>query len=149
MVNCERCKEKITLTNLYILQDTESGKTKKYCKSCADIIIRQNEEKRNILGKKGIEERFENITEEPVQKIEKLSEPESELSMMNDTKTEDIENHKMNETITDIVTCDNIVNRINSYLDNEPLNIGKDEYCYIKVVENHLEIGRAKISLMK
>ncbi|MFA5101585.1 MAG: hypothetical protein WC525_00375 [Candidatus Thermoplasmatota archaeon] len=51
------------------------------------------------------------------------------------------------ETITDIVPSDNIVDKINFYLGEEGLNVGKDEYCYIKMVGNHLEIGRAKIVL--
>jgi hypothetical protein len=71
-------------------------------------------------------------------------------------KTEEIENdeinetnHEMNETVTDIVTRDNIAERINSYLSDEPLFIGKDDYCYIRIVGNHLEIGRAKITLVE
>ena len=64
-------------------------------------------------------------------------------------KTEVIENHEMNETFTDIVPRDNIVERISSYLSDEPLNIGKDDYCYIRIVGNHLEIGRAKIILVE
>lgn len=62
-------------------------------------------------------------------------------------KTEQIENHEIKETITDFGPRDNIVDRITSYLNDEPLNIGKDDYCYIRVVGNHLEIGRAKIVL--
>ncbi|VVB59881.1 Uncharacterised protein [uncultured archaeon] len=67
-------------------------------------------------------------------------------------KTEEIENHEINEineTITDIVPRDQIIERINSYLSDEPLYIGKDDYCYIRIVGNHLEIGRAKISLVE
>ena len=67
-------------------------------------------------------------------------------------KTEEIENHEMNElneTITDIVPRDQIIERINSYLSDEPLYMGKDDYCYIRIVGNHLEIGRAKISLVE
>jgi hypothetical protein len=48
---------------------------------------------------------------------------------------------------TDIIPRDHIVERINSYLSDEPLNVGKDDYCYVKVVKNHLEIGRARIVL--
>ena len=62
-------------------------------------------------------------------------------------KTEVIENHEMNETITDLVTRDQLIDRLHTYLSDEPLNIGKGEYCYVKIVGNHLEIGRAKIIL--
>jgi len=64
-------------------------------------------------------------------------------------KTEEIENPEINETITDIVPRENIADRINSYLSNELLKIGKDDYCYIRIVGNHLEIGRAKIFMVK
>jgi len=64
-------------------------------------------------------------------------------------RTEVIENHEMNGTITDIITGDNVLERINSYLSSEPLNIRKDDYCYIRIVGNHLEIGRAKIDLVE
>jgi len=64
-------------------------------------------------------------------------------------KTEEIENPEINETITDIVPRENIGDRINSYLSNELLKIGKDDYCYIRIVGNHLEIGRAKIFMVK
>jgi hypothetical protein len=36
---------------------------------------------------------------------------------------------------------------MNAYLRNAPLNIGNDEYCYVKIIGNHLEIGREKIFL--
>jgi hypothetical protein len=62
-------------------------------------------------------------------------------------KTDVIETHEMNKGITDLVTRDQMVDRIYSYLSDAPLNIGKDEYCYVKIVGNHLEIGRAKIIL--
>jgi hypothetical protein len=66
-----------------------------------------------------------------------------------DMKTEEIENPEINETITDIVPRENLADRINSYLSNELLKIGKDDYCYIRIVGNHLEIGRAKIFMVK
>jgi hypothetical protein len=72
-----------------------------------------------------------------------------------DMKTEEIENHEIdeideiNETITDIVPRNQIVDRLNTYLSDELLNIGKDDYCYIRIVGNHLEIGRAKIFMVK
>ena len=66
-------------------------------------------------------------------------------------RTEQIENHEMNTSTTDldvaIVTRDEILNKINTCLSQEPLNIGRDDYCYLRTVKNHLEIGRAKIIL--
>jgi len=64
-------------------------------------------------------------------------------------KTEVIENSEMNEAFTDIAPSDHIVERINSYLCDEPLNVGKGDYCYVRIVGNHLEIGRAKIILVE
>jgi hypothetical protein len=62
-------------------------------------------------------------------------------------KTEMNETHEINKGITDLVTPDQMVDRIYSYLSDAPLNIRKDEYCYVKIVKNHLEVGRAKIIL--
>ena len=62
-------------------------------------------------------------------------------------KTEVIENSEFDSTVTDLMKRDQIIDRITAYLSNEPLNIGRNEYCYIKVINNHLEIGRAKIVL--
>jgi late competence protein required for DNA uptake (superfamily II DNA/RNA helicase) len=117
MVNCERCKQKITLSNIYI--DKETGTAKKYCRACAEII--QNEEKKSMTVKKENEETVQDLTKE-VQSLDKLSKSE-----------------------TDIVTRDMLIDRINSYLGEEPLNMGEGEFCYIKLVGNHLEIGRAKV----
>jgi hypothetical protein len=62
-------------------------------------------------------------------------------------KTDMIENHERNKDITDLVTRNQLFDRLNAYLNDEPLNIGTGEYCYVKIVGNHLEIGRAKIVL--
>jgi hypothetical protein len=62
-------------------------------------------------------------------------------------KTDMIENREMNKDVTDLVTRDQLFDRLNAYLSDEPLNIGHGEYCYVKIVGNHLEIGRAKIVL--
>ena len=62
-------------------------------------------------------------------------------------KTDVIETNEMNRNFTDLVTRDQLIDRLNAYLGDEPLNIGKGEYCYVKIVRNHLEIGRAKIIL--
>jgi hypothetical protein len=64
--------------------------------------------------------------------------------MIKTEKTEDIE---LNKGITDLVTHDQFLERLNRYLGDEPLNIGNKDYCYVKIVSNHLEIGRAKIQL--
>jgi len=50
-------------------------------------------------------------------------------------------------SVTDIVEADKVLERINTCLRSPPFNIGKNDFCYIKVVKNHLEIGRAKIVL--
>ena len=62
-------------------------------------------------------------------------------------KTDMIENTEFDKDVTDLVTRDQILDRITAYLSNEPLNIGRNDYCYVKIVRNHLEIGRAKIIL--
>lgn len=76
-------------------------------------------------------------------------------------KTVEIEKDEVEETvdnfdrsnldmgITDLVPSDQVYNRIDDYLHNAPLNIKKNDYCYIKIVKNHLEIGRAKIVLQE
>jgi hypothetical protein len=69
------------------------------------------------------------------------------LKVIKMIKTATIENVKMDEGITDLVPCDQMYNRIESYLHEAPLNIEKGDYCYVKIVKNHLEIGRAKIVL--
>ena len=69
-------------------------------------------------------------------------------------KTDTIEKQERDEpsdtledNFTDLVKCDQVLNRVNTYLSHAPLNIGKDDYCYVKIVSNHLEIGRARIIL--
>jgi hypothetical protein len=62
-------------------------------------------------------------------------------------ETEVLEKQEMNQTFTDLLTRDDVAKKINSYLMNKPLNIGKDEYCYIRLIGNHLEVGRARIIL--
>ncbi len=49
------------------------------------------------------------------------------------------------ESDTDIVTRDMLIDSINTYLGEDPLNIKDGDYCYIRIVGNHLEIGRAKV----
>jgi len=41
---------------------------------------------------------------------------------------------------------DEIVKKISNHLSDAPLNVGENDYCYIKIVGNHLEIGRAEIT---
>lgn len=62
-------------------------------------------------------------------------------------KPEQNENTKINPEFTDIIPRDNLIQKINSYLAEEGLNIAKDDYCYLKIVGNHIEVGRAKIIL--
>ncbi len=60
-------------------------------------------------------------------------------------KTDVIENMEFDKDVTDLVKRDQVIQRIDAYLRQAPLNIGRDDYCYVRVVGNHLEIGRAKI----
>ena len=47
----------------------------------------------------------------------------------------------------EILTRDMLDDRIYSLIGDEGLNIGNDEFCYIKIVGNHLMVGRARIIL--
>ena len=47
----------------------------------------------------------------------------------------------------EIVTRDMLDDKINLLTGDQGLNIGDGEYCYIKIVGNHLVVGRAKIIL--
>ena len=47
----------------------------------------------------------------------------------------------------EILTRDMLDDRIYSLIGDEGLNIGDDEFCYIKIVGNHLVVGRARIIL--
>lgn len=149
MVNCDRCKKKTNVKDLFISHDSENGKIQKYCKECTDIINTLNKEqgKKIIKKEEPSEEISEEQSEEQDQKIEESPEPESELLMVNDMKPELSGNNEMRQTITDIIPRESIIQKIDLYLNDEGLNIRKDEYCYIKIVGNHLEIGRAKIVL--
>ncbi|MFA5101584.1 MAG: hypothetical protein WC525_00370 [Candidatus Thermoplasmatota archaeon] len=144
MINCERCKEKVALSKLIIFRDEETGETKKYCQACADIVKKQQVEKKTMTGKK---EKETKPTVDSPQDGEPESNPESELLTMAESATDDNEHLQLHQMITDIVPSDSISDKIYSYLGEEGLNVGKDEYCYIKMVGNHLEIGRAKIVL--
>ena len=62
-------------------------------------------------------------------------------------KKEDINTPKKNETMIEVTTRDEVLERINHYLGNKALNIDNDDYCYVKCVGYHLEIGRARIVL--
>ena len=48
---------------------------------------------------------------------------------------------------TEILTLDMLQERLYSLTGDEGLKIGDDEYCYIKIVGNHLVVGRARIVL--
>jgi hypothetical protein len=70
-------------------------------------------------------------------------------------KTDMDENHEMwkdttehiTQGTTDLIKRDQVLDRITAYLSDAPLNIGRNDYCYVRIVGNHLEIGRAKIVL--
>lgn len=62
-------------------------------------------------------------------------------------KSEQNDNTKINPDFTDIIPREQLIQKINSYLTEEGLNIAKDDYCYLKIVGNHIEVGRAKIIL--
>lgn len=154
MINCERCKQKITLHDLVIVRDKETGVAKKYCQACATIINIQQEGKKSTSVKK--EKEKEKERDEPLPKTtpEKTLEPEpyttpdSESSLvMEEANTEPLQSGEINSNFTDIVPREHIVQRIETYLGEQGLNIANDDYCYIKIVGNHLEIGRAKIVL--
>jgi hypothetical protein len=49
-----------------------------------------------------------------------------------------------NKSYIDVVLRDHVARKLESYLSEKGLNIKKNEYCYTKIVGNHLEIGRAK-----
>jgi len=57
--------------------------------------------------------------------------------------------HMKTEAIkkNEIVPREMLNEKINSLTGDQGLNIGNGEYCYIKVVGNHLVVGRAKIVL--
>jgi len=137
MVNCEICKQKISLSNIYV--DKKTGKAQKYCRSCAETM--KSEEKKDMTLKKEDEEKIQDITqdEEKIQDItqdeEKIQDITQEIQHMDNLPTSE----------TDIVTRDMLVDSINSCLGENPLNIKDGDYCYIRIVGNHLEIGRAKV----
>ncbi len=52
---------------------------------------------------------------------------------------------KKNDDEIEIVTCDMIDDTLNYFLSDRALNLGDDDYCYLRRVGSHLEIGRIKI----
>lgn len=62
-------------------------------------------------------------------------------------KTEMFDAHEMRKGTTNLVSRDQLLDRINDYLNEEPLKTGNGDYYYTRIVGNHLEIGRAKIHL--
>lgn len=154
MINCERCKQKMTLHDLVIVRDKQTGVARKYCQNCAAIINTQQESRKTVPVRK----------EEPIQKTTppppppppppepesytppapEPSEPSEPLIM---EEPEPVLPNDINANFTDIVPREHIIQRINTYLGEDGINIAPDDYCYIKIVGNHLEIGRAKIIL--
>jgi len=60
-------------------------------------------------------------------------------------KTDMFDTLEIGEDTTELLSRDQMVDRIHSMLTQPPLNMGKNDYCYVRIVGNHLEIGRAKI----
>ena len=60
-------------------------------------------------------------------------------------RTDMIDNHEIGKDNTELLTRDQMVERIYTILSEPPLNMGKHDYCYVKIVGNHIELGRAKI----
>lgn len=151
MINCERCKQKITLHDLVIVRDKETGVAKKYCQACATIINTQPEGKKNIPLKKEKEEPLpKTVTEKPPEpESYSTHEVESPLVMeqVEQVPPEPTQSNEVNPSFTDIVPREHIVQRIEAYLGEDGVNIANDDYCYIKIVGSHLEIGRARIIL--
>lgn len=148
MINCERCKQKMTLHDLVIVRDKETGVAKKYCQACATIINAQPESKKSVPVKKEREEPLpKTIPEKPLQ-TESYTTPEVESSLvMEQVAPEPPQSTEINPGFTDIVPREHIIQRIETYLGEDGIKIEDDDYCYIKIVGNHLEIGRAKIIL--
>ena len=61
-------------------------------------------------------------------------------------KTDIIETHEMRKGTTDLVSRDQLIDRINDYLNNEQSKTGNGDY-YMRIIGSHLEIGRAKTLL--
>jgi hypothetical protein len=60
-------------------------------------------------------------------------------------KTDMFDTHEMGKDTTELLSRDQMVDRMYSMLTQPPLNMGKNDYCYVRIVGNHIEIGRAKI----
>ncbi|PNX53684.1 MAG: hypothetical protein BV458_03245 [Thermoplasmata archaeon M9B2D] len=76
----------------------------------------------------------------------KDKENDSDLVLENEMKIE-MKKDDPTHGHTEIVPRDHVVLKLDSYLSETGLNIKKNDYCYVKIVGNHLEIGRAKIVL--
>lgn len=77
MVNCDRCKEKLTFfqnIEAYSIYDAETNGIKKYCKKCADSVIKENAEKQRIKDERDNEEERKQF-EEIVAKAPKIQCP--------------------------------------------------------------------------
>jgi hypothetical protein len=60
-------------------------------------------------------------------------------------KTDMFDTLEMGKDTTELLSRDQMVDKIQSMLTQPPLNMGKNDYCFVRIVGNHLEIGRAKI----
>jgi hypothetical protein len=88
------------------------------------------------------EETMDDLQDEQIQDTEN----DSDLVLENEMRVE-LKQDGPNQSCIDVVLRDLVARKLDSYLSKEGLNIGKNEYCYTKIVGNHLEIGRAKIVL--
>lgn len=138
----------MTLHDLVIVRDKETGVAKKYCQACAVIINTQQEGKKSISTRKEKEEPLPKPLPEKPLPPERDTTPEIESSLvMEQIKPEPPQSNEINSNFTDIVPRDHIIQRIETYLGEDGVKIAYDDYCYIKIVGNHLEIGRARIIL--
>jgi|GEM_PF-3866146 len=95
-----------------------------------------------MITKKDKEDIIDHLQDEQQKEKENDSNLLLEQEEMKIEIKKDNANHR-----TEIVPRDHVVLKLDSYLSETGLNIGKTDYCYVKIVGNHLEIGRAKIVL--
>ena len=62
-------------------------------------------------------------------------------------KTDMIDTREMDKQPAFLFTRDQMVDKIYTILSEPPLSMEKNDRCYVRVVGNHVEIGRAKIIL--
>ncbi|MFH1101654.1 MAG: hypothetical protein V1726_06440 [Methanobacteriota archaeon] len=73
-MKCEKCGKKINVFNSYRVYYPETDEEKKYCQKCADIIIKEIEEKKVLLEKEVTEKKQKEL-EEIIAKAPKIKCP--------------------------------------------------------------------------